>query len=433
MAEWKRKRNFAIIENVQMEHKHNITLIIALVVCLTAIPQMAVGANVLRTAKEAIKKNQNLANTAKTLVEEAKKEETKHRDRVECYRLAAECHRRIHLQENTKLYLKQSYDTTLFFSSLLEMYRMIELSDSVAAQPDEKGKTHKVNYRKSHDYLQPHRANILNGGKWLLQRRRLREAYSYFDAYIHVADMPAFADDKLLKTDSQMAQAAYMAAYIANSEKMPDAVIKHAALAKQATGQKVEFIQEYLSKAYLEKTDTASMESALREGLAQWPEHEYFFSRLLDHYADTEQFEKGLSVADSMLTADDRKPLYWYARSLFLLKLHEDSQAILACDQCIALDSTYADAYYNKGIATLNMAVVFARTACTDLSNPQCQRDQEVLRGLYMSAKEPMEMVRQLRPDDTQRWAAPLYRIYLNLNMGKEFDEMDMILNQPKS
>ena len=52
-----------------------------------------------------------------------------------------------------------------------------------------------------------------------------------------------------------------------------------------------------------------------------------------------------------------------------------------------------------------------------------------MIRSLYTLAKLPMEKVRQLAPADTARWAAPLYRIYLNLNMGPEFDEMDRIVN----
>ena len=30
------------------------------------------------------------------------------------------------------------------------------------------------------------------------------------------------------------------------------------------------------------------------------------------------------------------------------------------------------------------------------------------------------------------QWALPLYTIYLNLNMGKEFDEIDKLLNQKR-
>ena len=49
--------------------------------------------------------------------------------------------------------------------------------------------------------------------------------------------------------------------------------------------------------------------------------------------------------------------------------------------------------------------------------------------GLYREAKGPMETVRKLAPEDSKRWASPHYRIYLNLNMGKDFAEMEKILN----
>ena len=68
----------------------------------------AFSASVLRQAKDAIKKKQNLEATAKTLLAEAAKPETKHADRVECYLLAAECWKRVNDAENMKLYLKQN-------------------------------------------------------------------------------------------------------------------------------------------------------------------------------------------------------------------------------------------------------------------------------------------------------------------------------------
>jgi hypothetical protein len=43
-----------------------------------------------------------------------------------------------------------------------------------------------------------------------------------------------------------------------------------------------------------------------------------------------------------------------------------------------------------------------------------------------------MEMVRRLQPDRQERWASPLYRIYLNLNLGKEFVEIERVLNTKK-
>ena len=52
------------------------------------------------------------------------------------------------------------------------------------------------------------------------------------------------------------------------------------------------------------------------------------------------------------------------------------------------------------------------------------------LLSLYRSALPYIQKYRALMPDDKQRWGLPLYTIYLNLNMGKEFDEIDNLLRK---
>jgi len=37
-----------------------------------------------------------------------------------------------------------------------------------------------------------------------------------------------------------------------------------------------------------------------------------------------------------------------------------------------------------------------------------------------------------LRPDRKDAWGLPLYTIYLNLNMGKKFDEIDELMKKQK-
>jgi hypothetical protein len=39
-----------------------------------------------------------------------------------------------------------------------------------------------------------------------------------------------------------------------------------------------------------------------------------------------------------------------------------------------------------------------------------------------------LQKFQALRPEDKTKWALPLYTIYLKLNMGREFDEIDQIL-----
>jgi hypothetical protein len=49
---------------------------------------------------------------------------------------------------------------------------------------------------------------------------------------------------------------------------------------------------------------------------------------------------------------------------------------------------------------------------------------------MYQRALPYMEAYRRMAPQQTQKWATALYRIYFNLNMGKQFDEMDKLLKK---
>lgn len=380
-----------------------------------------------RSARESIKKNANLGATEKTLLAEAVKPTTTHADRAECYRLAAECNRKMHDQQNVKLYLKQKYDTAVFFSTLLKVFEQLELCDSVERQPDEKGRVRLSNRKRSRDVLLSYRKNLYNGGLFQFRKKAYAAAYPYFDTYVACAARPMFEADSLLHKDTLLAQASYLAALSAYQSKQPQGVVRHAALACKA-GQQSYLIQEYLCRSYETLADTVQRIDALWTGLRDYGSHPYFFSNLQDHLVETGQLERALALADSMTQVDNRNPLYWYARSLVLLKMERDREAIDACDSCIACDSNYVDAYYNKGIASLNLAVIYTEEACSDPADPKCIRDQQIIRSLYNLAKLPMEKVRELQPDNVRRWADPLYRIYLHLNMGREFDEMDRLL-----
>ena len=75
------------------------------------------------------------------------------------------------------------------------------------------------------------------------------------------------------------------------------------------------------------------------------------------------------------------------------------------------------------------MAVIVQETSCKDVNNPQYLEDKRRAQELFRQARPCMETVRKLQPDRQDRWASPLYRIYLNLNLGDEFNEIDKLLN----
>ena len=56
------------------------------------------------------------------------------------------------------------------------------------------------------------------------------------------------------------------------------------------------------------------------------------------------------------------------------------------------------------------------------------QKKRNKILDCYRNAMPYLERYRALAPEQKSKWALPLYTIYLNLNMGKQFDEIDKLL-----
>ncbi len=56
------------------------------------------------------------------------------------------------------------------------------------------------------------------------------------------------------------------------------------------------------------------------------------------------------------------------------------------------------------------------------------KKQQKQQQEYYLKAKPYMETYRALRPENKDKWATALYNIYLNLNLGQQFEEIDRLL-----
>lgn len=401
-------------------------IILLIGIALGAASPLLAG-NVLKEAKTAIKNRRDLDNMEKKLLEAAGKPETKQRDRAQCYYMAALVSRRINDVENEKLYLKQAYDTVKFFNSIYNMFTHFQQCDSVEAIPDKKGVSKAPSREKAREILLTYRANLLNGGKFFLQRKKYEEAFRFFDLYLASSDGPIFAKDFFMQSDTMIVKSAYWATISAYNMNQPAKTVKYVDLAMYATPRR-NALQEYKAKSYQALGDTAQWVRALTEGITNFPEHAYFFISLMDYLNTTHQYDMALKFTDKMIAYNDTNPLYWYAKSVVLLATEKYDDCIVLSDTVLKLSPGYVDAYYNKGVSYCRLAQRRKEKACLDLDDPKSQADREAILALYKQARPPMENVRALLPDEPKRWASWLYEIYLNLNVEKAFDEIDRLI-----
>ncbi len=384
----------------------------------------------LSEAKNAVKNGKDQAKAERNLLAVYNREDITRKQHAEIYFMAQELQRSINESENMKLYLHQPYDTTKFFSTILKMHEYLLACDSVEAIPDEKGKVSFKYRKRSQGILTTYRSNLLNGGMFLLKRRKYAEAFPYFDTFIVSACSPLLRGDTLVTQDAQLSRVAYWATVSGYNDNHPKHALKHIDLAIEGASDSLRIsLMEYKVRCYEQLGDEENWIKNLIEGNCLYPSHDYFYLHLMDVYMQNRMYEEGIELCDSMLSQVGDRAIYWYGASQMHLARKDYEATIRTADEAIRCDSTMGYAYYNKGMAYLNKAVIFAETACNDIRDPKCKKDRATLMELYRSAQKPMEQVRCLCPQDDERWASPLYRIYLNLNMGKEFAEMENILN----
>jgi len=342
----------------------------------------------------------------------------KNRENKKVYLTWFDAVRGLYLQANERLYLKQKQDTAQFFGLNHKMFTILETLDSIEMRPDTKGRVN-LEYRKKHaEILNSYRANLFNGGTYHLRKGELKKAFDYFEFYIDCTRQPVFTGYDYDSLDTRMPEAGYWATYC--GYKLNDAVLtlRYHKLALRDSS-KASFTLQYTAEARRWLKDQELYLQTLEEGFRLYPTFSYFFPRLIDAYSDKGEYEKALAVADSAIAICDTCEIYLFAKSTMLFRLGRYAESIKVSDHIIAINPQLAEAHFNAGTGYLNLALKLDE-----------RKDKKKLRQLYQKARPYMEHYRQLMPAEKDKWGPPLYRIYLNLNMGKQFDEIDRILKQ---
>ena len=325
-------------------------------------------------------------------------------------------------QANEKLYLKQAYDTAAFFNITKRMYQVAQSLDSLDMKPDEKGRV-KPEYRKEHaEQLNQLRPNLYYGGTYQVRREDYKTAYSYFDLYLDAARQPLFTGYKYLESDKQVSQAAYWATLCGFKMRVPKKTLKYSQLA-MTDYDKSKYVFHYMCEAYRLLKNQEEYLKTLNLGFKLFPTYPYFFPHLADHYKALGDNEKMLQLAEIGLRKAPDNALFLLAKSIALLNMNHYSECIDVSKKMITLYQNQAEPYFNIATCYLNEAL-----SLEQLNEPRRYREQLV--KLYSDARPYMEKYRELAPDESQRWAPALYRIYLNLNKGKQFEEIDRLMRK---
>ena len=324
-----------------------------------------------------------------------------------------------YLAGNERMYLRQQQDTAALFKLALKMFGDYQSLDSVDALPDKKGRVH-LKYRNSNSaFLNIYRPNLYNGGVYFLRKQNYKEAFSMIDAFLDCQRQPLF-ENYHYERDTLNRTAAFWTVLCGYQTGDHEMALKYKDLALQDTLH-LESCFQYLAEIYKQQGDKPNYEWSLVKGFECNPSSSYFFPRLIDYYNTSNQTERAMTIVNDALQTNDSSELFLFAKSNLLLNQGDYDECIAICDTLIARNDTLADAYYNAGVAYVNKAFLLEKGK-VDV------KQRKEIRKLYQKALPYMERYRALAPQEKDKWAAALYNIYLKLNMGKQFEEIDQML-----
>lgn len=402
----------------------------------------------ISAAQDLVKSGKNLE-TAQANMEKLLKDSA-NRTNLKIWETLYEAVRKQYEQGNEKLYLKQQYDTAKLFRSVNTLFSVAIAMDSVDARPDRRGRV-RPQFRDHHaDYLNAIRGNLFFGGAYFIRKQQYPEAYSFFNRYIDCVQQPLFRRFDYAHHDRRVPQAAYWAVFCGYKMKDTKASLHHTYWALQDTAHQAYMLQ-YLAETYRLDNDSARYMQTLQEGFHRYPLFPFFFPRLVEGYVRADSLPQAMAVTEEALKIAPAKREFLFTKSTLLLNMGKYRDCITICDSVIEKDAdrlteskdsveqkskvdeksivadkdsvVFAGFYLNAGLAYYNMAVNL------DKNYQSQRRNRTKILQYYERALPYLERYRRLRPADRKQWAFPLYTIYLNLNKGKEFDEINKVIS----
>lgn len=322
-------------------------------------------------------------------------------------------------QGNEKLFLKQKYDTASLFLTARKMFLLLDRFDSIDALPDEKGRI-ALKYRKDHAFQLSHfYHNLYTGGIYFQNHQKYDEAVQFMDTYLSAPHWPLFSATKI-SPDSTVAAHASSVSLVAGYKKGDfPAALKYKDLALKYS-PRLELSLQCLSDIYYQQKDTMDCLRYLRMGVDSFPVSSFFFPRLVGYYCDEGEYKEALSLTERVMKADTADIMLRVTHQTLLLNLARYEECINEGMMLLSRNDSIAEVNYNIALAYYNKALEMESN--TKLMPAERTRN---VNALYRKCRPYMERYRALAPEEKDRWRPVLYTIYLNLNLGKEFSEIE--------
>ena len=331
-------------------------------------------------------------------------------------------------QENTKLMLQQKPDEAAMYGALLAVYPYFLKAYELDNIPDVKGK---VKPKFSKDIKSILRANLpyfMNGGAYYFDQRDYKKALDCFNQIVEITDNPFMKEGAAAPVDSAYYYANYYATIAVSQLDDADLAIK-----TMTRASKLDFKQndvyQYLSDEYRKIQDTVNWEKTLNEGLALFPNEEFFLFQLIQIYISTERNSKAIDYIQAAIKNNPTNAqLFDVAGRVYESGFKDIEKAEEYFKKAIEIDGENAEVQSNMGRIYFNQAVVMLDAANEIADVKKYNEEKEKAKDLFRKALPYFEKAFKLDSEINENKIA-LRSIYYNLDMEDKFNEISNLMN----
>lgn len=345
------------------------------------------------------------------------------------YAYAFQAHRMNYNAQNEKMYLRQKADTAALFSAIRGMYTSARQCEKYERHLMDSLK-HKPHYRTAHaTVLHELLPNLQAAATYCYQHGQFQEAEEAAYLLLHTASDSVFWDKlpcpELTPLQRQLTSLIHVQGnYHARQYNRMFTYADEALRYKPARAE----VLEELAVARLAMGDSAAYRDTLTHAIREYPNRVSLFSRLDQYYGERQMYVTLLNLTREILAADSARMDVRQSEAYALYMLGRNDELVEAAQGILHREPD--DPRGNFYLASVMIERAKAIPIPTRRNNSENYRNLVAQRReWYSRALQPMEKYRAACPDKVAFWAPALYDIYLNLNMGSEFEKISRILH----
>ncbi|WP_085536071.1 tetratricopeptide repeat protein [Massilibacteroides vaginae] len=330
--------------------------------------------------------------------------------------------------ERTKQILGTAPNEPVMYEALGAILPFFKKAYELDQLPDAKGKVKPKHVKDIKSILSANHVYYINGGAYYFDQRDYAKASNFFEQYLEISDLPMFKGEKVAERDSNFMTVQFYAAVAATQLGDSEKAIQALERAKN-TDFRQNDVYQYLCYEYEQLKDSVNFEKTLEEGLTKFPEEKYYLLNLINTYIYSNRNDKAIEFLNTAIAKEpNNAQLYDVMGRVYETGFKDFTKAEEAFTKACELDPENTDILSNLGRVYYNQGVNKQGEANLINDNKLYQEELAKAKEFFRKALPHFEKAHQLKPEDTEYMTA-LRGIYYNLDMGKEFEEIEAKLN----